>query len=341
MTVTTGAYTITSQANGSKFTYGFSNMPIYSASELLVYEMDNTTEVLTLLVEGTGSTNYAVVPTTSFNNGPSDGVITYPADSGTPRPTGKSVIMLRKQDLLQGQGFSGLGVQLPANVELGLDRIIYHLQNQQEKLDRAVTTDIGSSVDPDGFADDLADAEINAAAAASSATAAAASATAAAASAADAAANAVGTDDLLHVRDEKTSGTAGGTSTAATWHTRVLNTVLTNEITGASLASNQITLAAGTYFIQARAPSHQGSETKLRLRNITDTATELVGGSHWNNTADGQEWAMMQGRFTIAASKVFELQHYITTASASNGLGINSTTGEIEVYAEVLIELVK
>ena len=48
---------------------------------------------------------------------------------------------------------------------------------------------------------------------------------------------------LLHVRDEKANGTAGGTNIAGV-NIRDLNTIKTNEITGASVSSNQITLPA-------------------------------------------------------------------------------------------------
>ena len=54
---------------------------------------------------------------------------------------------------------------------------------------------------------------------------------------------------FLHVRDEKAANTPGGTFTASAWQKRDLNTVKTNQISGASLASNQITLPAGTYHV--------------------------------------------------------------------------------------------
>ena len=43
---------------------------------------------------------------------------------------------------------------------------------------------------------------------------------------------------FLHIQDQKPQGTYGGTFTAGAWRTRDLNTVLTNTITGASLAAN-------------------------------------------------------------------------------------------------------
>ena len=145
---------------------------------------------------------------------------------------------------------------------------------------------------------------------------------------------------LLHVRDEKASGSDGGTNTASTFDTRTLNTVLTNEISGASLSSNQITLPSGTYFIHASAPAFMISQSRLRLRNITDSSTTLLGE---NNTADSSVASscisFVIGRFTIASSKTFELQHIGRVQRGSGqgfGLGVASF-GITEVFAQVLI----
>lgn len=147
--------------------------------------------------------------------------------------------------------------------------------------------------------------------------------------------------DILHVRDEKTSGTSAGASSAATWNTRTLNTVKVNQITGASLASNQVTLPAGTYLIYAHASAQQLDRHQLRLRNVTDGSTILAGTSEIANDGDttGNKSQLM-GRFTLAAEKDIELQHYTEKARATDGLGVASSSGEVEVYADVWIEVV-
>jgi hypothetical protein len=142
---------------------------------------------------------------------------------------------------------------------------------------------------------------------------------------------------LLHVQDEKSQSTAGGASTGTSFNTRTLNTSKTNEISGASLASNQITLPSGTYFIIAHAPSYLSSLNKLRLRNITDTTTTLEGMSQFNDpTYGGHAHNFMTGRFTIASSKVFEIQHWINDGQGTNGLGRFVGQGT-EVYTTVQI----
>ena len=71
--------------------------------------------------------------------------------------------------------------------------------------------------------------------------------------------------NLLHIRDEKAQNTAGGTFTSGAWRTRDLNTVKTNEITGASLAANQITLPAGTYWVEWSAPAYVVNQNQSKF----------------------------------------------------------------------------
>jgi hypothetical protein len=144
---------------------------------------------------------------------------------------------------------------------------------------------------------------------------------------------------LLHVRDEKSNQTAGGTFTLGAWQTRTLNTSMTNEISGASLSSNQITLPSGTYFIHASASVYHVDQHKLKLRNTTDSSDTLIGTSMYSgDNTETSTTSFVIGRFTIAAQKTFELQHRCATTKDLNGFGVPSTwSGEVEVYADVQI----
>lgn len=142
---------------------------------------------------------------------------------------------------------------------------------------------------------------------------------------------------LLHVRDEKADTTAGGTASGSTWNTRTLNTAVTNEISGASLASNQITLPAGTYEIDASAPQWGSGHGKLRLRNITDGSDAIIGQNEADGDATAGVCCHLRGRFTIAGAKVFELHHWTQNGQVTEGLGRAVSAGVTEVYAEVLI----
>jgi len=147
--------------------------------------------------------------------------------------------------------------------------------------------------------------------------------------------------DYIKLSDTKTSGTDGGSSSATTTHVRVLNTEEHDTGNNCSLVSNQFTLAAGTYQIQASAPAYKSEQTKIRLYNVTDAVYEIEGQSTYfaaSNTVGGH--ATLQGAFTIATSKTFELRHYITTAQATSGLGAGVAQGD-EVYAVVELWKVK
>ena len=140
----------------------------------------------------------------------------------------------------------------------------------------------------------------------------------------------------IQVRDEQTQNTAGGTFTQGSWQTRVLNTEVTDVGGYCSLASNQITLTAGTYRIYASAPAFSVNRHQLRLQNVTDATTVLIGTSSHAPTSGAMESgpAEIRGIFTIGASKALELQHQCQATKATNGLGVeaNFTT---EVYAVV------
>lgn len=144
---------------------------------------------------------------------------------------------------------------------------------------------------------------------------------------------------LLHVRDEKAADTDGGTATVGAFDKRDLNTVVTNTITGASLASDQITLPAGTYDIVASTPAFDVAQHKCKLRNTTDSTDELIGTSEFARNANAGDVtrSFIYGRFTIAATKVFEIQHRVSATQAANGLGPKSNYGVIEIYTDVRI----
>jgi len=148
--------------------------------------------------------------------------------------------------------------------------------------------------------------------------------------------------EYIKLSDVKTSGTDGGDFTAGAWQTRVLNTEDTDTGGNASLSSNQFTLQAGTYQINARAPAYQVNDHKLKLRNISDSTDEIIGTSNISaNTAATQVYGVVVGQFTITAPKIFELQHYCQTTRTSLGFGVNTTFGVSEVYAIVELWRVK
>jgi len=144
---------------------------------------------------------------------------------------------------------------------------------------------------------------------------------------------------IFHIREEKANDTNGGTFTSGSWIKRALNTIKTNEISGASLTSGQIILPAGTYFISARACGHHVNQHKIRLRNITDNSDSLIGENVYSyTTSSGNVWSQLRGRITIATQKTFQLQHRCATTCDNVGLGLSCAYDVVEVYADILIE---
>ena len=140
------------------------------------------------------------------------------------------------------------------------------------------------------------------------------------------------------LQDQKADGTQGGASSAATHHTRVLNTEVTDTHGLCSLAANQFTLAAGTYRIAASAPCLAGDAHRAYLYNATGAAVLLLGTCEYSGAATEtiQTRSLVCGRFTVAAAQALELRHHITTARATNGLGATAgDTSTVEIYAQV------
>jgi hypothetical protein len=123
--------------------------------------------------------------------------------------------------------------------------------------------------------------------------------------------------------DQKTKNTHAGASTSTTWHTRTLNTEVQDTNSKATLASNQVTLAAGTWDIRVSAPAYASSVHAIVLRNDTSGTVLLFG---WNEDASSTDTSVTRawasGRLTLAASQALSIRHYISVGVASFGLGV-------------------
>lgn len=148
--------------------------------------------------------------------------------------------------------------------------------------------------------------------------------------------------DIIVLEYRVASGTVGGSSANLSWVTRPINTEVADTGNLASIASNQITLAAGTYRIWVTTDGGRYlNAARLRLYNITNS-TELVRGPNMagegniDNASIGP--ATMFGRFTLAASKVLEIQQYSSVGQNNTlNLGSPQTVGEDEVYLTAIL----
>jgi len=120
--------------------FSFAPMTIFESADLVVTRVD-ALGVETILSEGVGSTNYAVV----VSDFPGTGDIRYPESGGTPLPTGQSLVMKTVLALKQAVGLNAQGGYFPDIQETVFDRLVKTDIQQQELIDRALTVPIGSS----------------------------------------------------------------------------------------------------------------------------------------------------------------------------------------------------
>jgi hypothetical protein len=139
------------------------------------------------------------------------------------------------------------------------------------------------------------------------------------------------------VRDIQVVGTNGGDFTQGAWRTRVLNTLVADNMGIASLASNQLTLPAGTYYVTARCPGRHVDAHQCRLYDITGAAVLLTGTPAFSDSTDatpGQTDTYLEGVITLTVESAIELQHQCITTRAADGFGL-ACNYDLEVYAEL------
>jgi len=144
---------------------------------------------------------------------------------------------------------------------------------------------------------------------------------------------------LLHVQDQKAAGTDGGQYATGSFQTHDVNTVLTNEITGAVLATNQVTLPAGDYFADIMINGWATDEFATRLYDVTNSAVLLLGmtdGPNSNSNITSNHRSPIRGRFFLAGATTIEFQHRQTVAGIPAALGL-AHGFQTEVYLDAVI----
>ena len=146
----------------------------------------------------------------------------------------------------------------------------------------------------------------------------------------------------MHVQEKYTNGTSAGTITAGAFRTRVLNSVIKNDISGASLSSNRVTLPAGDYYIDLSSIIDIGTATfavKTRIYDVTNATTLINGeGLGAGLTAGTRQYltANAKGFVTVASPIEIEVQHY---CSVNGSFGSATSLGGIdEIYANLIIK---
>lgn len=145
-----------------------------------------------------------------------------------------------------------------------------------------------------------------------------------------------GTLAYIQIADRKAQNTSGGTFTSGAWRTRDLNTEVADAGGYASVASNQITLAAGNYRCQIGAPAYGVARHQAKLYNVTDAADLIFGDSGYSSpTNAGLDISWVRGTFSLASQKTLEVRHRCQTTLATFGYGVEGNFAtEIYTVAE-------
>ncbi len=135
------------------------------------------------------------------------------------------------------------------------------------------------------------------------------------------------------------SGTHGGASTTS-WGDRSLNHEHADPSSIVSISSNQFTLSAGNYFIRASAAAYDCASVRLRIYDVTNSATRLVGYNGYGEGYSSENtWNYVVGRLTPSGTTAYKLQQIADQARSTWGNGYAQSLGGEEIYA--IIEIFK
>jgi len=144
---------------------------------------------------------------------------------------------------------------------------------------------------------------------------------------------------VAHVWDQKATNVDGGGSDSTVDQTRDLNQFNDPDNIIVSLSSNQITLEAGTYMIDAAVPGDGCDQFVSWLYDTTGTATLLNGTSCRSYSGDRLPiHSLIKGRFTLAVQSTIEIRFRCSTTEAGDGLGrASNISGHPEIYTVATI----
>ena len=145
--------------------------------------------------------------------------------------------------------------------------------------------------------------------------------------------------EIIIIRDEKTSGTDGGTFTTGAWRIRDLNTLEQSD-NSASLSTNEITLTSGQYLLEATVPGHAVDNHQARLYNVTDASVEVYGTTEYavgSGSSIVTTHSFIKKYLDITTSKTFRIEHQCQTTETSDGFGLAAGFGGNEVYTNISI----
>ena len=143
------------------------------------------------------------------------------------------------------------------------------------------------------------------------------------------------TPPYVKLSNTQSSGSNGGAGTTGSWQTIPLNTTDVDSASISTLLSNQVSLPAGTYIVSGSEPFLDVNAGQTRVYDVTDS-TILAVGSTSNSPASSSTTSIsvVNGEFTIAATKTIAYQYQIMTHTSTADLGTANGFGN-EVYGVI------
>ena len=143
-----------------------------------------------------------------------------------------------------------------------------------------------------------------------------------------------------HLSHRENANVQAGGISSGSWVKRPINNEVSDPDGIVSISSDQFTLQAGTYRIQAECIGYDVENQQARIYNATDSSTTLIGLNTKVSSDNDSIGATVVGRFTISGAKTFELQHRVYSTTNTHGRGsynnydIDSCYADVEIWME-------
>jgi len=141
------------------------------------------------------------------------------------------------------------------------------------------------------------------------------------------------------IGDVKANDVDGGTFTSGAWRTRDLNTELFDPDGIVSISSNQFTLQAGSYLIEAIAPAYRTNRHRMKLYQTSGTPADIALSISCfsSNLYGDQTNADLSARVTISSATTYEIRHQADVSHSTFGFGVGANFSTTELYTVVKI----
>lgn len=133
---------------------------------------------------------------------------------------------------------------------------------------------------------------------------------------------------IFQAQDQKAYNVDGGSSVADTWTKRSLNTVVQNDIPGASLVSDEGSVPAGTYEVESTQAFMPDTECNI-VTGIFVNGSKLHTSVTTKSVAGNGVRIFVSGEVVLAAPGVIGHRYHAGLATPTNGLGRSNSGGSI------------